>query len=68
MDADSKSVLLSKTCITNLMLASLFEFHPGWKAWAAAHPDSIVLIYTVLNVVMRWFTTGPIHMFFKDKK
>jgi hypothetical protein len=61
MDADSKSVLLSKTCIANIALASVLELHPGWALWAQGHPQSIILGYTLMNIVLRQMTTTAVH-------
>lgn len=68
MDADSKSILFSKTCIANIMLASILELHPTWSLWAQSHPQTIIMGYTVMNIALRHFTSTSVHWMPKKEK
>lgn len=59
-EAKTKSVLTSKTWIANLLLASAMECVPSVNTFARSHPETMVLISTVMNLILRHFTDSPI--------
>lgn len=49
---DSKSIFLSKTAWTNVILA-VIAFIGGGNDWVAAHPELIPSAFLILNLIMR---------------
>lgn len=62
----SKSFIESKTVTANLLLASGVEIFPHFAAWIASHPETSILLVSLLNIVLRRFTWGSVH-FVKPK-
>ena len=50
---------LSKTVIVNFLFAAA-AFFPGFEAWAAAHPQVVVAVPVVVNIVLRFVTKQPL--------
>lgn len=57
----SKSVLTSKTCWANLLMASVAEVLPGAGSWIATHPQTAILLCAVGNIVLRHLSIQPLH-------
>ena len=60
-----KTLLSSKTVLANalgapLVYSAAVELFPQVQPWIAAHPQTLVLGMSVMNVVLRHFTGGGI--------
>lgn len=56
----AQSVFTSKTWIANVVLASAMELVPAVNTFARSHPETMVLISTVMNLLLRHYTEVPI--------
>ena len=57
-----KKSWLSKTLWTNLILAVGSLFIPNVNTWVAAHPEVVVIIFTVVNVILRAVTKDKLEL------
>lgn len=56
---ETKKPWLSKTIWTNLVLA-VSPFIPGVQEWIAANPTALVMLFSVVNIVLRLVTKDKI--------
>jgi len=52
----TKPTYLSKTLFLNLLSAAFAYLYPPANDWVNAHPDMVVGFFTMLNIVLRFFT------------
>lgn len=58
---ESKKPYLSKTILTNLLVAIL-AFFPGPAKFVAENPDVFIWGFTALNILLRLVTKGKIEI------
>jgi len=52
--------LTSRTILTNLAAAAVTAIAPDVQAYIGAHPKLAIAIGAIVNVVLRFVTTGPV--------
>lgn len=58
---DSKKPWLSKTLWINLIMA-IAAFFPPVQAYVAAHPETLLVAFSVVNIILRLVTKGAIQI------
>jgi len=58
---ESKPVYLSKTVWINLVMA-VSVFVPIVNSYLVAHPESFVVVFTVVNVILRLVSHGKLEL------
>ena len=59
---EPKKSYLSKTLIINLVTALAAMFYPPINEWVAAHPQELVIGFSVLNIGLRLITKDKIEL------
>lgn len=63
MENSPKPAYLSKTLLLNAFLAVCALFVPSVNDWANAHPDMVVGIFTVVNMILRFVTKEKLSLY-----
>jgi len=59
---EPKKSYLSKTLIINLVTALGAMFYPPINEWVSAHPQELVIGFSVLNIGLRLITKDKIEL------
>ena len=57
----SKKPWLSKTILTNLLIAIL-AFFPGVSDFVASNPQIVIAFWSITNIVLRWISKDKIQL------
>jgi len=59
---ENKKSYLSKTLILNTIAALSAMFYPPLNEWVSAHPQELVIGFSVLNIGLRLITKNKIEL------
>lgn len=59
---EGKKPWLSRTLWAQWIMAGLALFVPGAHEWSAAHPEAVIMIFTLANTVLRLVTKDKIQL------